>query len=312
MPKISLFHGDEDFFLDEELNKLKKGYSEFNFERMNAEKGGADMIISALTTCPLLGGDRLVVIDSYQGDENDDEKLFNVLRGLDNSVKAVFVYYDGPDKRRKLYKFFEKNGEIKEFKRFSEWEQDKVLAWIVNRVRSGGKKIGSRAANLLVEIAGLNLRMLDKEIEKIATYLGDREMIEERDVAGLASSGEMDAFALSNALRDKDVRESIKCLTGYFRDGQDPHGLIGMLAKLYRMLLQVKCLEEKGLGQFDIARELHAKPYFIKKCAEKTGRFTVKELSDSIIKLHYADLKMKSGASPRLTMEMLIPELCDG
>ena len=25
MPKISLFHGDEDFFLDEELKKLKKG-----------------------------------------------------------------------------------------------------------------------------------------------------------------------------------------------------------------------------------------------------------------------------------------------
>jgi DNA polymerase III subunit delta len=312
MPKISLFHGDEDFFLNEELKELKKGYSEFNYERINGEKTGADNIISALTTCPLLGGDRLVVVDSYQGDENGDEKLFNVLRGLDNTVKAVFVYYDGPDKRKKFYKFFEKNGEVREFKRFSEWEQDKVLAWIVNRVRSAGKKIGSRAANLLVEISGLNLRMLDKEIEKIATYIGNREMIEEQDVAGLASSGEMDAFALSNALRDKNVREAIKCLTRYFKDGQDPHSLIGMLAKLYRMLLQVKCLEEKGLGQSDIARELRAKPFFIKKCAEKTGRFTVKELSAHIKKLHYADLKMKSGASPRLTMEMLIPELCDG
>ncbi len=312
MPKISLFYGDEDFLLDEELKKIKKGYTEFNIERIDAEKTGTDNIISALTTCPLLGGQRLVMIDSYDGGDEENEELFNVLRGLDDSVKVIFIDYSGPDKRKKFFKFMEKNGETREFRRFNEWEQDKALAWTVNRVRADNKKISSRAANLLLEIAGLNLRMLDKEIEKIVTFIGGRDVIEESDVSGLASSGETDAFALSNALRDRDVREAIKCLSRYFKDNQDPHSLIGMLAKLYRMLIQVKCLEEKGLSQFEIAKELHAKPFFIKKCAEKTGKFTVRELSAFIQKLHHADLKMKSGASPKLTLEMLIPELCNG
>jgi DNA polymerase-3 subunit delta len=238
--------------------------------------------------------------------------LFGVLQNLDESVKVIFVYYDGLDRRRKFYKLIERIGEVREFKKFTEWEQDKVLAWIVNRVKIYGKKIGSHAANLLIEIVGPNLRMLDKEIEKIATFIGDAEFIEEKDVSMLASSGEMDAFALSNAIRDKNTQEAMKCLSRLFKDNQDPHMLIGMLAKLYRMLLQVKYLEDKGVGQRDIARELNANPFYIKKCAEKTGRFTLKELEKDIKTLHLADLKMKSGASPKMMLEMLIPELCNG
>jgi DNA polymerase-3 subunit delta len=312
MPNISLFYGDEDFLLDGELKSIKSKYSEFNYERMNGEKAEIDKVISALTTLPLLGGDLLVVIDSLKYAEEEEGKLFGVLQGLDDSVKLVFVYYDGLDKRRKFYKLIEKIGEVREFKSFTEWEQDKVLAWIANRVRFYGKKIGGHAADLLMEIVGGSLRMLDKEIEKIATYIGDRDLIDENDVSKLASSGEADAFALSNALRDKNTREAVECLNRLFKDNQDPHMLIGMLAKLYRMLLQVKYLEDKGLGQYDIARELSAKPFFIKKCQEKTGKFTLKELAKDIILLHRADLKMKSGSPPRLTMEMLIPELCNG
>ncbi len=311
MPKISLFYGDEDFLLDEEIKRLKSGSSEFNFERINGAKSGPEQIISVLATCPLLGG-RLVVIDSLKLDEEDEERLFGVLRSLNESVKVVFVYYDGLDRRRKFYKFIEKIGDVREFKRFTEWEQDKVLAWIVNRVNTYGKKIGSHAANLLIEIVGFNLRMLDKEIEKIATYIGDRDLIEEQDVASLSSAGEIDSFAFSNAIRDKNTQEALKCLNRLFKDNQNPHMLVGMLAKLYRMLLQVKYLEDKGFGQYDIARELNAKPFFIKKCAEKTGRFTLNELINDIKILQRADLKMKSGASPKLTLEMLIPELCNG
>jgi DNA polymerase-3 subunit delta len=269
-------------------------------------------MISALMTHPLLGGERLVVIDSLKYDEEDEERLFNVLNDLDDSVKVVFVYYDGLDKRRKFYKLIEKIGETREFKRFTEWEQDKVIAWIVNRTKIYGKKIGSHAANLLIEIVGPNLRMLDKEIEKISTYIGERDLIEEPDVSKLASRGEMDAFALSNALRDKNTREAMICLSRLFKDRHDPQMLVGMLAKLYRMLLQVKYLEDKGLGQYEIAKELNAKPFFIKKCSEGTGRFTLKELANDIKMLHWADLKMKSGASPRLTLEMLVPDLCNG
>lgn len=313
MPKVSLFYGEEDFLIDEEIRGLKAGTAtEFNFERIDGTKSSLEQIIFALSSIPMLGGTRLVVIDGFECEEGGEEKLYQVLQSLDKNIKAVFVNYGSMDKRKKFFKLMEKTGEIKEFKRLSEWEQDKALAWIVNRVKHYGKKIGSHAANLLIEIAGLNLRMLDKEIEKLSTYTGERELIEKEDVLNLASSGEMDAFVFSNAVRDKDPVAAMKSLNRLFKDNEDPHMLIGMISRLYRMLLQVKCLEDEGMDNYQIASRLKAKPFFVKKCQEKTGNFSRDELINNIKLLHITDLKLKSGASPRLALEMLVPELCHG
>lgn len=312
MQNIKLFYGDEDFLIDEELRSVRSGYSDFNYERIDGQRAKAERIVSALTSLPMLGGSRLVEVDDLEIKPEEEEKIFGALKGLGEGIKAVFVFYSGIDKRRKFYKFMEKIADVREFKKLSEWEQDKALAWIMNRVRHYGKKIGGNAANLLIEIVGMNLRMLDKEIEKISTYVGDKEMIESRDVSSVASSSEVSAFSLTNALRDKNVAEAEENLSRLLKDNQDPHMLIGMIAKQYRMLLQVKSLEDKGMGQYEIARELSAKPFFVKKCMEKTGSFTSRELSEIIKMLSGADLKMKSGSSPRLTLELLIPELCNG
>jgi len=269
MPDISLFYGDEDFLIDEEIGSLKKKYSELNVERIDGSREDMGRIISALTSVPMLGGERLVVIDNLEYDDKEEGELFDAVKG-------------------------------------------KALAWIVNRVKVYGKKISGKAANMLIDIVGLGLRMLDKEIEKIATFIGERGTIEEGDVSRLASSGEADSFALSNAVRNKNVKEAMESLERLFRDNEDPHMIIGMLASLYRMLLQVKCLEMEGMNQNEIAGKLRAKPFFVRKCMERTASFSREELIKNIRLLHEADLKMKSGYSPKLTLEMLVPQLCNG
>ncbi len=312
MQKVSLFFGDEDFLLDEELNALRSKHSALNTERINGASSGIDPVLAALTSMPMLGGERLVTIDNLQYEEEDEEKLFKAAQNLADGVSLIFVYYGSVDRRKRFYKLMEKIGDVREFKRFTDWEQDKALAWLVNRIKHYGKKISGAAANLLIEMIGMNLRMLDKEIEKISTYIGDRPVIEQNDVEKMASSGEADSFALSNALREKDIKWAMESVNRLFKDNQDPHMMLGMLAKLYRTLLQVKFLEDKGMGQYDIAKKLNAKPFFVKKCMERTSAFSLNELIGDMKKLHRADLKMKSGSSPRFTFEMLVGDLCNG
>ena len=312
MQRVSLFFGDEDFLFDEELKSIRSKFTEFNSERINGASSGIDAVLAALTSLPMLGGERLVVIDDLEYEDDEEDKLFKAVQNLADGVRLIFVYHGSVDRRKKFYKLMEKIGDVREFKRFTDWEQDKALAWTVNRVKFYGKKISGSAANLLIEIIGLNLRMLDKELEKISTFIGERGTIEEGDVSNMASSGEVDSFALSNALREKDARRAMESLSRLFKDNQEPQMMMGMLAKLYRTLLQVKYLEEKGMGQYDIARKLNAKPFFVKKCMERTSVFSLKELTGNIRKLQRADIKMKSGAPPRLTFEMLVGDLCNG
>ena len=313
MSDITLLYGDEDFMIDEELRSIReRSASGLGSERVDGSGGDIDAVVNALTSMPMLAGRKLVEIRDLEYEEEDEGKLFSAIDGLAEGVDVVFVTYGSVDRRRRFFKKIESAGKAVEFKRFSEWEQDKVMSWLTSRARTYGKSVSASAAELLIDIAGMDLRSLDSELAKISTFIGDRGSIEADDVRKMASSGEMNSFELSNAVRDKDLPYAMDLIERLFRDNEDPHSMIGMLAKLYRMLLQVKYLEQKGKGQYEIASALNSKPFFVKKCLEKTRLYTIEELAGDIRLLQEADVRMKTGYPPRLTMEMLIPELCRG
>lgn len=329
---LYLFYGEEDFLIEEEINKFKnklgissQGFS--NLEVIDGENGDTDEIVNSVKTPTMLGGERLIIVKDFKGfnpsknrgDEKNDGKktggrldgLRDCLRNIPEGVTLIFNSAGGVDKRSKLYKLIDDTGVIKEFKSFADWEQEKFLAWIIGRVKLMGKKIGSHAARLLVDISGKNLRSLSKEIEKLTTYIGEREWIEERDVKALASSGQINAFSFADAVRRKDAKKALDTLRKLIKDREPPARLLGFLATQMRMLLQLKGLEEEGLSAFEMSERLRANPYFVKKCAEHIRNFTLDELKKNMELLHLADLKLKTGAAPApLILEMLILDIC--
>lgn len=329
---LYLFYGDEDFFIEEELKRLEKelgvsidGFS--SLERIDGKDGDVGKIISAVMTPTMLGGQRLIVVEDFKwlkapkkrGDEKGDETKFDekareftdCLKRIPQGITLVFVSLGPVDKRRKAFKLIEKSGEVKEFKPFTDWEQERLLAWIVLRVKLIGKKIGSHAARLLVEISGKNLRSLSKEIEKLATFVGESEWIEEKDVRALASSGQINAFFFSDAVRRKDAKGALDALRRLLKDREQPVRLIGLLASEIRMLLQLKSLEEEGLNVWQMAEKLRANQYYVKKCHEYVSNFALSELKQDIELLHNADVKLKTGgAQPPLILEMLVLDIC--
>lgn len=69
-----------------------------------------------------------------------------------------------------------------------------------------GKKISADVARLLVSRAGGEARILASELEKLASYVGDRKTIESKDVLDLVpqTAGE-DYFALTGALETREL-----------------------------------------------------------------------------------------------------------
>ncbi len=335
---IYLFYGEEDYLMDEEIKKLT-GTNALNVEFLDGVREPMDVIINSIASVPLLLGDKVVVItdpwflkaqrargarseeeEKEEGEEGDGrrelrdeiDQLIPVLETLSGGVKVIFVVHGKADRRKKLYKVIEKLGEVREFKPFAEWEQEKLEAWIMKRVNASGKKIGGGAAETLMEISGRGLRALSSEIDKLVTYVGERSSIEEADVRELASSGEMSAFSLSGAVRDRDVHASLEALTRLLKDNEEPVSLIGLLASQFRMLLQVKSLKEQGLSDPQIASRLGANIYFVKRSSEKTHHYTLSELERNLKLLHAADLRIKTGAgSPPSILEMAVIEILE-
>lgn len=310
-PSVSLYYGDEDFLIDEEVSRARSaiapGGDGMNYEVLDGSSATAEQLVNSIMSSPFLGGGKLVVVKDLPQFEPE---LTGILGKVPQGVHVIFSVRGSVDKRKKLFKLIDRVGEVKEFRPFAEWEQEKLLAWIVKRVSSSGKSIGSHAARLLMETSGANMRALALEIEKLATYVGERAAIEEDDVRALASAGRLSVFSLIEAVRKRDLRASLEALSRLIRDREDPHALLGLMARQLRMMLQVKSLKQARRDYQEIAGILGERPFFVRKSLEGADNFSLEELKRSLDLLHKADLDMKSGySSVHTILEVAIIEI---
>ncbi len=309
--QIYLFFGEEDLSIQNRVKELKSEIADpaLNLDEFDAEEPDTEKIVSALKTTSLLGGDRLVIVRKVDLKHKEWDKIVPHLKELPAGTKVVF-WADKVDKRSKLYKVLDKLGEVSEFKEFAEWEQDKVVAWITRQVKSLGKEIEPAAAENLQQICGSRLRKLSSEIEKLVTYIGAKKSIEKEDVAALASPGDINTFALANAIIDKDLKQSLKFFRILYKNKADVFGLLGLLATQYRTILQVKSVPGTANNAFKIAQTIGANPYFVKKCLAKSGKFAVPELIADLELILQTGLKLKSGEDQLTIFELLLSSLC--
>ncbi|MEA3494140.1 MAG: DNA polymerase III subunit delta [Candidatus Margulisiibacteriota bacterium] len=298
---IYLFHGDEDFIIDQKIKEIKKKISNpsMNIEQLDGDEGNYEKIVSALATQPFFGGEKLIVI------ENIDLKL-KVWAGLIDSLKIaspemiVIFKAVSVSKAARIYKCIDELGEVYEVRAFADWEQDQVISWIIREVNGQGKGVSHQAAVDLQATCGNSLRKLTSEIEKLITYIGDRKNMTGEDVFALASPGLVSSFALLDALGERDLKRSLETFQVLYRNRAPIFPLLSLLASQYRTMLQIT------IGD----KTIRANPYFIRKCREKAKRFNREELSRNLELLLETGLKLKSGESQLTTIELLFTSLC--
>ncbi|MDD5594533.1 MAG: DNA polymerase III subunit delta, partial [Candidatus Margulisbacteria bacterium] len=184
------------------------------------------------------------------------------------------------------------------------------LAWIGERAQKQGKKISPEAARVLQEITGSNLRLLAGEIEKIATFVGERPAIGEADVLVLAAAGETSAFSLMDALREKNLKKALILFQALLRNREDVFSLLALMASQYRLMLQIKSLSGRESDPNRVARLVGGSPYYVRKCSAGLGRFTLAELKNDLSLLLLAGQKLKTGEQQAAALELLMIDLC--
>jgi DNA polymerase-3 subunit delta len=164
------------------------------------------------------------------------------------------------DKRRTFYKALEKLGTVEEFAGLSiddrDWEAQAETA-ALRQLKSLGKSISEEALAELVACVGPNLRQLAGEVEKLALFAGARPEITRAEVEALVSRNKpARAFALADALGDRDLPRLLRCLdqelwTLQTDSKRSEIGLLyGLIAKV-RVLLLLKEMVREGWIKMD-------------------------------------------------------------
>lgn len=281
----------------------------FNGERLSAKEYTASQVLTKLNTLPMFGSKQLILVQSPG--IWPKEQRSQLLSYLEHPLPSSCLVITSSQKKgmEKLTPAVEAVGVVVQFPALTEKEAPR---WLLERARRLEKAITLQAASLLVDLVGLDLYRLERELEKLAIYVGDREKIDLDDVKQTASSQR--SFSVFELLRYVSTRQSNRAVTtlkSLILAGEPPLVILSLLARQVRLVWQVKDGLSHGMAAAQIAQRISLSPYVIKNYVEQTSHFTETELYLTHQAICEADLALKStGISPELILETLVFSLC--
>ena len=203
--------------------------------------------------CTFLGDDRTAssaAVTATVGDLAQELKSFrwDNVRLLITAAKV--------DRRKTFYKTIEKVGGVEWHAGLSaddkDWA-DQAERFVRQQLKERKQEMSDEALGELVAAVGPHLRQLASEVEKLSLYTAGRPAIEVADVNAVVSRNKQaEAFALGEALGDRDLPRALRCLDEEFWEMQFDReksaiGLLYGLITKVRTLLLLKELFAAGL-----------------------------------------------------------------
>lgn len=294
---VYLIYGSEELLLERAAKRLRDRLAkvadlDFNMETFDGESASADDIVNASNTMPFMSDRRLVIVrDVDKMDAPSLEQLAGYAKDPAEFTCLVLIATKMA-KNSKLYKAVSATGVVFEY---AAPKRSEYAAEVVKLFRDRGKRIGLQAADALVEAVGRDLRRLDAEAEKVASYAGDAEEITAADVAAVASSSaSASVFEFTDAVGVRDTTKSLRLLRRLIDGGESAHGVHAMLARHVRALLGARALTDRRMTPDQMAPELGMAPWQARNIARQAGNFTPEELAIALCGLAAAEEEMKT------------------
>ena len=324
--------GGDDYSIRQKLEEIKSKVGDqtaliSNTTVLDGRQVTPEQLRHACGTVPFLAEKRLVIVEGllerFESRSRASRKKTTRLSGKANDCKAladcirqvpeftILVLLDGEIRNSNpmLTEVGSINAEVRSFPLL---KNVNLRQWIQQRINSLGGSISPQAVDLLARFVGSNLWAMANEIEKLYLFAWGRR-IEEEDVRGVVSyAQEANVFAMVDAILEFKPADAEKLLENLLQQGAHPAGLLVMITRQARMLIQVKELAKQGLTRADIQNKLGlAKDFVVRKAEEQASKYSLARLIEVYHRLLEADLSIKTGRyDGELTLNILIAELC--
>lgn len=299
-----LIEGNDYISVNNKISEIikKNDFSNASISKYDLSEGLLDDALEDLNTYGLFSDKKIVIINNFDKMDPLLNNIEELLKYVENSssLNLLFVVSDKYDDRKKIIKDLKKKMEF-----------IKISTDPVEFTKSclEGYKIENGVINLLVNNTLGDVTRLYNECNKLKTYKINDKYISKDDVEELSFKKLGDSteimFQFSRALAEKDKKSALILYQELLNYKIEPLSIIGLLASQFRIMYQVKSLEEKNMRNDEIASSLKEKPYRITKTRELTRYYSKKEILDLMIKLEDIDLKIKTTSVDANTLVQL-------
>lgn len=185
--------------------------------------------------------------------------------------------------------------------------------WLMDLAESKfEKKLSKDAASTMVQLAGSSLGLLGQEVEKLVSYVGDRERITPEDVRTLVGGWKAETtWVMLNAARDGQLGKALDCLDKLLESGEAPQRILGGINHTFR---KIALATETSRGGKPLSAAIKDAGVFYREtgAVEKYLRRIKRPKAELILhNLAKADRNMKGGSRvpDRIQIEQLLVTL---
>ncbi len=308
---LYLFLGPERFLRRESVALLTatvdEAFRPFNVDTFSAAEHDLETIFDVARQLPMMSPRRLVVVrDAESIREGSQDALESYLKDPVDSAIVVFVA-DSLDQRRKSSTALAKACTTVSFAQLTEADASR---WVEARVKQLGARIDRSAIGAVVDLAGTELTRLSVEVEKLASHAGSGTIDVPSVRALVARSREHQVWDLTDAILARDRGRAIRVVVRQLDAGEEPLGLLGMLASTYRKMLIAKELILRKAPAAEVQAAVKLPPWKMSEFNTQVRRVSAESIVHGLRRMDEVDAAIKSSVgTPRLQLEILVCEL---
>lgn len=300
--------GEESFLADGVVRELRRAaldgaMADFNCDTWHAADVDADTVIAGARTVPMMANRRFVLVRGVERWESQGERGARSIERMADYINeaidttCLVLVAQKLDGRRKLASVAKKEKCIVDCKPLSARE---LPHWLIKQSESRGHPMHRDVAELLAELSGPELGVLDDAVERLGLYVGEHQPIDEAAVSAcVARVRTVDTWTLVDAVQERDHARAL----GALRDVYDPRDrglpVIGAIAWSLRQVLKFRIAHDGGSSADAAAKAAGVyQPFRAKELAARAKRATTPELERMLDALATADRALKSSRRP--------------
>ena len=315
IPPVLLLHGPEPLLLEDALANVTRalfadpGAAALSREVLEAREAGADGIARAALTLPFLSERRLVAARGVEALGTRQAEPLVAYLGAPNPSTALLILADQELSSGHWLLKAVPTGAVVTVPRPT---GGAVVTWLRSRVAADGLELGEDAARLLVQLVGDDLTTLRAEVEKAALAGGPKNRrVTAAEVRAVVGEHRLrHVFELTRALERRDAAGALAVLGALLNAGEEPLGVLGMLAREARTLWQVADALERGQSPEDIGRTLRRPPAAVAAVTALARSVSAEGCRRRLARCWDVERRLKSGGQPRAELALLITDLC--
>jgi len=307
---VYFFFGEEDYLLEEALQRMRKAVvdpatADFNCDVLYGSEVDGQKITAIASAYPVMAQRRLVVVKEAHRLSVKSLELVARYAARPSPSTCLIVVAGKVDLRQKGFAALKDHSVWVEFKPLYE---SQVPGWVKTYLSERGLKISDEALLLLQASVGNSLRALVNELEKVGLNLGDRKAIAIEDIEEVVGrSRRHSVFELADAVGSKDLGAALRILRTMLEVGESPVGIVAMLTRHFGLLWKTRAWSRQRKSPDEIAELIQVPRYFVQNYCRQSRNYSDEEIHWAIGQLLATDVSLKtSSLKPRIAMELLL------